>query len=218
MIQIALCDDHDLVRTALADLLARDGGIRTALSVADGPSLLEGLEKDVRVDVIVLDLRLGGGGIAEGLGLIRRLRARWPHVGVLVVSMQEDPETVRRAIEAGALGFVGKGSAFDVLREAVVRVASGRTFVAPELAASLTLAQRPPGGGPRAGLRLTERESQVLQRLCEGLRAADIASELGIHLRTVSTCKARLMEKLQVADGAELLALCRQWRTGGDGN
>lgn len=154
------------------------------------------------------------GGIAEGIGLVRLLCSRWPRIAVLVVSMQEDPETVRRALDAGARGFVGKGSAFEVLREGVLRVADGRPFVAPELAASLTLAEPPPGGGPLGGLRLTDRETRVLQMLCDGRRAADIAADLGIGLRTVGACKARLMEKLQVADRAELTALCRQWRTG----
>lgn len=213
MISLALCDDHALLRTAVGDLLSRDGLVRVALCVADGPSLLHGLAEDPTIQLVLLDLRLGSGGLREGLGLLGVLNQRWPSLPVIAVSMQDDPETVRRAMAAGARGFVGKGSPLEVLRTAVEQVAAGGRFVAPDLVASLTVV-RQSGGASRAGLRLTDAEAAVLALLCEGLRATEVAARLGISRRTVSARKARVMEKLQVSSHGDLLSLCADWRTG----
>jgi DNA-binding NarL/FixJ family response regulator len=211
MISLALCDDHVMLRTAVGELLSRDGQVRVALSVADATALLDGLAADPTIGLVLLDLRLGAGGLREGLGLIRLLRQRRPELPVIALSMQDDPETVRRAFEAGARGFVGKSSPLEVLRTAVAHVLAGGRFVAPDLVTALTVAHQC-GGGSLAGLRLSELESRVLSLLCDGHRGADIARSLGVSERTVTAHRSRIMQKLQVDTQADLLSLCEEWR------
>ena len=120
--------------------------------------------------------------------------------------MHDDAEIVSQALQAGARGFVTKDSSFDVLQEAIVQVHQGRHYLAPNLVEPVVL-----GRGPQAHQRwdalLTPREREVLVQLCAGRRLSDMAALWGVSIKTVSTHKVRLMEKLKVSNNADLIKL-----------
>jgi DNA-binding NarL/FixJ family response regulator len=202
-LRLFLCDDHDLVRTALARALAALPDL-AVVGEASNAADLQRLLAQSEPDVLVLDLNIGEGGAAGGVALVERLRARHPNLPVLVLSMHDDAEVVSRVLHAGAHAFVTKGSPLESLREAIVQVGRGRRYIDPSLVPSL-VGQRPEGSAWDAVL--SPREREVMARLCAGQRLSEIAATLSVSIKTVSTHKMRLMEKLQVRNNAELIRL-----------
>jgi DNA-binding NarL/FixJ family response regulator len=169
--------------------------------------LLEQLGGEVAIDVLLLDLSLGRDGVTEGLRTIEQVAARRPDLPVLAVSMHDEPEIVRRTLQAGARGYVTKDSSIDVLQEAILQVVQGRRFLDPNLVEPVVTRSPPP---PRQSwdAPLTPREREVLQMISGGQRLRDIAVMLGLSVKTVSTHKMRLMQKLDVGNNADLIRFC----------
>lgn len=206
MTRILICDDHELVRTAIARVLASHSELRIVGQAAQGPELLTLLASDaVAAEVLLLDLNTDSGGVAAGLSLLERVCRLQPALMVVVLSMHAEPEVVDRALRAGARGFVAKGSSMDTLVQAVATVRRGRRYVDPALVDGLIL-RREQSDGPWDAT-LTPREREVMARLCAGERLTQIADALGVSVKTVSTHKMRLMEKLRVGNNAELIRL-----------
>lgn len=206
MIRLMVCDDHDMVRTGLMRMLQADEGFEVVGEAASPVQLLERLQRDDGVDVLLLDLSLGAGGVPAGMALIDGLQKARPHIAVLVVSMHDDPELVGRALQAGARGYVTKESPIDVLHEAIRQVSQGRRFLDPHLVEPM-IARHARGPGEPWDASLTPREREVLQMLCAGQRVSDIAIALSLSIKTVSTHKIRLMQKLDVTNNADLIKL-----------
>jgi DNA-binding NarL/FixJ family response regulator len=207
MIRLMVCDDHEMVRTALVRALQADARFTVVAEADSAAGLLAQLGGDTAIDVLLLDLSLGRDGVAAGLQTLEQVIARRPELPVLVVSMHDEPEIVRRVLQGGARGYVTKDSSIDVLQEAILQVVQGRRFLDPNLVEPVvTRAAAPARASWDAPL--TPREREVLQLISGGQRLRDIAVQLGLSVKTVSTHKMRLMQKLDVTNNADLIRFC----------
>lgn len=198
--RVIIADDHVVVRSGLARVVEHDLGMRVVASVGTGEEVTAAA-LDQEADVLVLDLGMQGGGI----GLIESLHALRPTLRILVYSMHAEREWAVRCLSAGASGYVAKSSDLQGLATGIARVAEGRRHVSPDVADQLL--ERAIGGdeeGPLPHERLTNREYDVFERLASGRGTTEIAAELALSARTVSTYRVRILEKLGVERNADL--------------
>lgn len=187
--RVLIADDHALVREGIRKILELSDAIEVAGEVTTAADVLTYLKQGT-VDVLLLDLLMPG---SSGVDVIERVVAAHPKLPVLVLTMHADPHIARRALEAGALGYLTKDISPELLIEAVYQVAARRSYVDPVLSAALIRADK----SAQAPLeQLSARERQVLVALVQGDTLVDIAAKLNVAANTVSTYKARLMEKL----------------------
>lgn len=188
-VRVLIADDHALVREGLRKVLELDGAIQLAGEAGTASETLTRLQQG-GVDLVLLDLLMPG---CTDVDLIERIVKAHPALPVLVLTMHADPHVARRALEAGARGYLTKDISTELLIEAVHQVAAGRSYVDPTLSAALI---RPQSELPQPLEQLSARERQVLVALVQGRALIDIAAELNVAPNTVSTYKSRLMEKL----------------------
>jgi len=188
-IRVFIADDHALVREGLRKMLELDEGLALAGQGASAAEVLAGVDAG-GIDLLLLDLLMPG---CTGVDLIERVVAAHPQLPVLVLTMHADPHIARRALKAGALGYLTKDVSPEQLLDAIHRVAAGRGYVDPSLSSEMLRAEQAQDE-PMA--LLSARERQVLIALVKGRAPTDIANELNLAPNTVSTYKARLMEKL----------------------
>lgn len=200
MIRVAIADDHTILREGLRQLLAGAADVAVVAEAADGDAALA-LARAGGFDVLVLDLSMPG---RSGIELIRQIKAECPRLHILVLTMHEESQYAVRAIKAGAAGYVTKDRAATELVDALHAVAGGGAHVSANVAQALALAAMPGAHRP-AHERLSDREFQVFDLLVRGVSVTDIALRLNLSSKTVSTHKARLMEKLDVDNPAELV-------------
>lgn len=196
--RVLVADDHPLVVSALSSLLSREGDLEVVGQVGSFSELWAALEK-ASPDVLVLDIGMPGGNAVDAL---RRIDKRHSGVRVLVLSGFPEEEFLVRMIDAGAAGYVRKESDPATLVDAVKRVARGDMFVSEE--GAVALARAAAGRGPDHGS-LSDRELQVMRLLGEGLSVTEIAKQLFLSPKTVSTYRARLMEKMGFSSTAEII-------------
>ena len=199
MIHVVLCDDHAVLRRGIRDTLAESPDIQVTGEAGSYPELREVL-RGARCDVLLLDLNLPGRG---GLEVLASLRETHPAVRVLIVSMYPEDQYALRSLKAGAQGYANKAGDPLQLIAAVQTVMQGRKYLTPEVAQLLadSLAE------PSAELpheQLSERELQTLVKIASGKRLSDIAQELMLSPKTVSVYRARVLDKLKLANNAEL--------------
>lgn len=200
MIRILIADDHAIVREGLKQLFALCADIRVAGEAMNNVQVGEALRRG-GVDLLLLDMSMPG---ISGVDLIRRVRLQDAHLPVLVLSMRNELQIVRRALQAGASGYLTKDSDPTVLMEAVRKVAAGGRFIDPALTEQLVFG---PQGGEQGAphTRLSNREFDILRLLAEGKSVNDIAALLSISNKTVSTHKARLMQKMDCHNSSALV-------------
>jgi DNA-binding NarL/FixJ family response regulator len=206
MIRLLVCDDHDMVRTGLVRALQSQGQYQVVAEAASAQTLLELVRNGPAADVLLLDLNLGRAGLVAGIELIAQVCASKAALPVLVVSMHNDPEVVCGALDAGARGYVTKDSAFDVLEDAIRHLHQGRRFLDPNLVEPIVMRSRRAPNTPWDAT-LTKREREVMAMLVTGRRVSEIALHMGLSIKTISTHKVRLMEKLNLGNNAELVKL-----------
>ncbi|HEX5336848.1 MAG TPA: response regulator transcription factor [Gallionella sp.] len=200
MIKVFIADDHAVVRGGLKQLFALMGDIVVAGEAADGAELLEKLRQG-QFDLLLLDLTMPG---VSGVNLIARVRALHAKLPILVLSMHNELQVAKRVLQAGASGYVTKGSMQDTLMDAVRKVAAGGRFVDPLIAEQMMFEKNAPGEqAPHE--RLSERELLIFKLFARGRGVNEIADELFISNKTVSTHKARLMQKMNFQNNAELV-------------
>lgn len=204
MIELVICDDHSLVRASLRKAMAADGQFRVVGEAASAPVLLSLLADLQPNTVILLDLNLSRAGLMDGLALVTRLKHGAASFPVLVVSMHDEADVVRAALAAGADGYLTKDSSLEVLREAIHHVHQGRGYMDPALVRVLSRSNQAASAEHALG-RLTARESEIVRLLSGGSRVIDIARQLGLSIKTVSTHKMRAMDKLGVQNNADLV-------------
>jgi two-component system invasion response regulator UvrY len=195
-VKILVVDDHAIVRDGLTRLLGSDDDHQVS-QAADGREALR-LSRTLRPDLIILDLNLPGLG---GLELLRRLIQAGAGK-ILVLSMHAEPLYARRALEAGAVGYVSKNAAPDELLAAVRRVANGRRYIEAEIAQALAL-----GATPEVVDALNLRELEIMRLLAGGASLAEIAAALGVGYKTVANTLSLIKSKLGVARTADLVRL-----------
>ena len=199
-IRIFIADDHPIVRQGLRRIVEADPGMVISGEADAAAALLAGLETKA-TDLVLLDVSMPGGLFLETL---KELRTRHPTIRVLALSVHPEDEWAVRALRAGASGYLTKDHSPEQLLEAIRRVYRGGKYVSPSLAERL--ASQLDGGGQRAPHELlSDREFEVMRRLGSGLTIWQIASELALSAKTVSTYRARILEKMAVATNADLV-------------
>lgn len=197
-LRIMLVDDHAVVRMGFRLLLDTTADLRVVSECGSGEEALRRYA-EVQPDVVVLDLSMDGMG---GLETLSRLLAREAAARVLVLSAHEDTAHPRRALQAGALGYLTKRCAADALHEAIRQVAARRVYLEPALAQEIVLQQVARRGNPLEAL--SAREFEVFVMLARGRSVAEIAGALFLSPRTVGTHLYNIKQKLGAANAAEL--------------
>lgn len=200
-IRIVLADDHKMILAALRSLLEKEIDIAVVGEAADGPALLELVERTA-ADVVVVDVGMPG---MNGIEATRRLLAAHPLMKVIALSAFSDKRFVLEMLEAGARGYLIKASAGEELPRAIRAVAQGQTYLCPEVAASIVEAARDRSSkAGSTGAKLGRREREVLGLLAEGRISSEIAHRMHIAESTVEAHRRNIMRKLDLHSVAEL--------------
>lgn len=200
MIRILFADDHAIVRGGVKQLLALTDDVEVAGEAVNGAQLMEQL-RNGSFDLVLLDMTMPG---INGVDLITRIRIRDARLPILVLSMRNEAQLVRRALKAGATGYLTKDNEPETLMAAIRKTAAGGRFIDPLLVEQMVFGMDTPGPD-QAQERLSNRECQILSLLVRGKSVNQIAGELAISNKTVSTHKARLMQKMNFRSNAELV-------------
>lgn len=201
MLRVAIVDDHQLVRAGFRELLGEEVDLRIAFEAASGEEALEALQNEA-CDVLLLDLSLPG---KSGVDVLRTVRQRHPDVAVLVLSSFPEERYALAMIRNGASGYLCKDCEREELLGAIHAVAQGRRYVSARTAQLLADEMLGEGAAP-PHTHLSEREMQVFLRLAKGDAVSDIAATLNLSVKTISTYRSRLLEKLELSSNAELAA------------
>ena len=199
MIRVLLADDHGLVREGLRGILAKGADIEVAAEAATGDEVLA-LVRKREFDLALLDLSMPG---LSGLALIKRLKVERPKLRILVLSMHGEAQYAARALKAGASGYLTKDSAAAQLLGAIRKIAAGGVQIS-ETAAAQLIGASPTGDAPLHEA-LSDREYEVLRQIVAGRTVTDIADALSVSVKTISTHKARILQKLNLAGTADLV-------------
>jgi DNA-binding NarL/FixJ family response regulator len=203
MPKILIADDHAVVREGLKKILA-DAIPNLVFGEAEtGEQALALCERD-HWDVVLLDMTLP---VVSGLDVLKRLKALGKKTRVLVVSMHPEFAYAKRVLQLGAMGYLNKGSVPQELVRAVRRILSGGRYISGTLAEKLASDLNPDHGRPPHE-NLSHREYQVMCMIASGRKPTDAASELALSPKTISTYRARILEKMELQDNTELVAYC----------
>jgi DNA-binding NarL/FixJ family response regulator len=204
-LRILVADDHGLVRRGARAVLHSQHGWRVVGEAANGR---EAVEKalELKPDVNVVDISMPE---LDGVEVVRQIREAVPHSKVLVLTMHESDQMVQRALDAGAHGYILKSDLTDTLPKAVRAVAEGRRFLTPKVSEivldGFLKARSGQKQGERRSTPATPREIEVIRLLAEGKSNKEIATQLGITVRTIETHRAKIMLKLGLHSLAELI-------------
>ena len=199
MIRLLVADDHKLVRDGLKQILAAAPGIEVAAEASNGDEALA-LVKGNDFDLALVDMSMPG---LSGIQLIKRLKLERPKLLILVLSMHGEPQYAARALKAGASGYLTKDSASEQLVGAIRKVAAGGVYLTDAAAASLM--RNPSAQDLPSHEQLSDREFEIFRLLAAGQRPTEIAQQLRLSVKTVSTHKTRILEKLNLGNAAELV-------------
>ena len=194
--RILIADDHQIVRDGLKRILAAAVDIEVAGEAASGDEALA-LVRANDYDLAMLDMSMPG---LSGIDLIKRLKIEKPKLRILVLSMHGERQYAARALKAGASGYLNKDSAAEQMVGALRKIAAGGVHIGEAAAASLLQSN-----GKLPHETLSNRESEVMRLLVEGLGPTEIAQRLHLSVKTVSTHKTRILEKLELGGTAELV-------------
>lgn len=202
MPRIVIADDHAVVRKGLRLILADSAGGMEVAGEAESADELLSLLRARPVDAVVLDLALGE---RDGIEVLKHIRAEFPRLPVLVISIHSEEVFAMRALRAGAAGFIEKAAPAEVLLDAVRRVAAGGTYVSEAMAGRLTaeFARGPAGALPHE--RLSDREFEIFRLLGSGKSVTEIARALNLSVKTVSTHRTRILSKTGLVTNAEIV-------------
>nr|WP_230380303.1 response regulator transcription factor [Pseudomonas putida] len=195
-----VAEDHTIVREGIKQLIGLAKDMQVVGEAANGEHLLDSL-RHTRCDVVLLDISMPG---VSGLEAIPRIRALHDAPAILMLSMHDEAQMAARALKAGAAGYATKDSDPALLLAAIRRVAGGGRYIDPALADRMVFEVGLTESRPLHTL-LSEREFSVFERLAQGANVNDIAQQLALSSKTISTHKARLMQKLKVNSLAELV-------------
>jgi DNA-binding NarL/FixJ family response regulator len=200
MIRVLIADDHAIMREGLKQLFALGKEVEVAGEAVNGGQVLDALHAG-GIDLVLLDMTMPG---VSGVNLIQRIRAHESYPPVLVLSMHNELPIARRALAAGAAGYLTKDNKPETLMNAIRKVVAGGRFIDPELAEQMVFESSSSDQRPPHEL-LSDREFHILRLLVRGKSVNQVAEELSISNKTVSTHKARLMQKMNFQNNAELV-------------
>jgi len=199
MTRIIIADDHTLFRFGLKQMLESFAGIAVVAEAANAEQTLA-VAAAVEADLLISDLTMPG---VSGMQLIEQLHRQHPALPLLILSMHDEPATVRRALQAGATGYITKESSPDMLHSAVRHVAAGERFIPPSVAEAMAFESVQPTSLPHETL--SQRERQIFRLIAQGVMLSQIAEQLHLSPKTVTTHKTHLMEKLGIGNNADLI-------------
>jgi len=198
MIKILIADDHPIVRQGLKQIISEEPAMQVLGEAQNSQEVLE-LVRKKNWDVVVLDITMPG---RSGLDVLKELKTHRPRLPILILSVHPEDQFALRVLRAGASGYLTKESAPDVLVTAIRKVVAGRRYISATLAEKLAgeLVGEP---GP-VHERLSDREFQIMCMIARGKSLKEIAGELFLSPKTVSTYRGRILEKMGMASNAEL--------------
>ncbi|HXC79478.1 MAG TPA: response regulator transcription factor [Candidatus Acidoferrum sp.] len=200
MIRVLIADDFPILRRGLKEILMRELDGVTCGEAGNGEQVLDQIQSH-DWDLLILDITMPGRG---GLDVLRNLKALRPKLPVLVLSMHPENQYGKRVLKAGASGYMNKECAPEELMKAVGKLLGGGRYVSPALAETLALDLSRDDGRP-AHETLSDREFEVLRKIASGKTVGQIAEELHLSVPTVSTYRARILEKMSLSTTAELM-------------
>jgi DNA-binding NarL/FixJ family response regulator len=206
-IEILIADDHAIIRDALRRIIAETQDLVVAGEADCGQHVLE-LVRQRDWNLIVLDLSMPG---RNGIDLIKMIKSERPRLPILIFSMHQEEQYAIRAIRAGAAGYLSKEGDSELLLPAMRKVAHGGTFISPKVSELLIVDISHHSNEPRHNL-LTDREHEVFMRMIRGTSLTEIANELALSVKTVSTHKAHLFSKLEINSHVELVRYALEHR------
>lgn len=199
MIRVLLADDHQLVREGLKQLLGATADVRVEGEAANGDEALA-LVKSTGFDVAILDLSMPG---LSGIDLVKRVKLEKPKLRVLVLSMHGEKQYAARALKAGASGYLTKDTASEQLVAAIRKIAAGGVHISEAAAEQLLASNQSGGGAPHAAL--SDREFEIFRLIVSGLSLTEIGDKLHLSVKTVSTHKSHVQQKLGLHSTADLV-------------
>lgn len=199
MIKVLIADDHAVVRQGLKQILAETMDLVVGGEATNTQEVLDKI-RDSEFDVIVLDITMPGRG---GLDILREIKHERPKLPILILSMHSEDQFAVRALKAGASGYMSKESAPELLVKAIRKVHAGGKYISPALAEKLAFdlesdSERPPHE------KLSDREFQVMCMIASGKTVKEIADKLSLSVKTISTYRARILEKMKMKTNAEV--------------
>lgn len=205
-LNVLLADDHKLLRAGLKLLLQRNPDFAVVGEAADGEQTLQ-LFQQLEPDLLLLDLSMPK---MDGLDCLREIKSRWPGAKVIVLTMHEDENYIKQAMQAGAAAYVHKSAADTDLFKAIEAVQAGQLYLSQQnsnLLLNVLLKQDPvPVDNQAPYVLLSPREREVLRLIAHGHSMAEVAERLSLSIKTVDTYKTRLMEKLGTTRKSELVS------------
>jgi DNA-binding NarL/FixJ family response regulator len=212
-LRILLVDDHDDFRAGLEALLAATESTELVGTATNGLDAVR-IALDLQPDVVLMDLHMPR---LNGIEATERIVASSPHIGVLVLTMLEDDESVFAAVRAGARGYLLKGARRAEIIRSIEAVGAGEVIFGPRIAERVTTYFRGIRSAPAAEVfpQLTDREREILARIAAGRENAEIAAELGLSTKTVRNHASNIFMKLQVAHRAQAIVVAREAGLGG---
>ena len=207
--RVFIVDDHTMIREGLRGLIERDSGLEVCGDAPDIPSALAGL-RELRPDVALVDISLAG---ASGLDLIKTLKAEFPALPVLVVSMHDESLYAERALRAGAMGYIMKHEPAKTMKAAIHKVLGGEIHLSEKMS-STVISRFMRGESDRAASpleTLSDRELEVFRLLGQGRGVRQISEELGVTIPTVNSFRNRIKEKLNLRTSTEVMLHAVEW-------
>jgi two-component system invasion response regulator UvrY len=197
MLRILIADDHPVVRRGLKQILCDEPDIATVGEAQSADEVLK-LVRTQNWDAVILDITMPGRG---GLDTLEELKRQYPDLPVLMLSMHPEDQYAARAFKAGAAGYLTKESALEELVKAIRKITKGGRYVSEAFAEKLVTAM---GAEPPSQDNLSAREYQVMLMIASGKTLSQIAVEMVLSIKTISTYRTRILEKMQMKSNAEM--------------
>ncbi|TAJ10072.1 MAG: response regulator transcription factor [Nitrospirae bacterium] len=200
MIQVAILDDHAVVRRGIREILSAEPDMQVCCEAATAQGLLDAIRKQA-CDLVVMDITLPG---RSGLEVLHELREERPKLPVLVLTIHAEEQFGIRTLKAGAAGYLNKEAAPDELVKAIRKIVGGGRYLTPSLAEALAAEVMSPQDRPLHQT-LSNREDEVFRLLASGKTVTDVGRQLALSVKTVSTHRTRILKKLRLTTTAELI-------------
>lgn len=195
-----ICDDHQIVRDGLSQILSLYPDIKVINVLSTGESLIKTLKKE-QPEVLILDISLPG---RSGLEVLKQVKLIYPKIAILILSMYPEDQFAIRMLKAGASSYLNKDTAPDILVDAIRTIASGGEYISKEVA-NLLVGEMKRENEVLPHQVLSDREYEVLLLIGQGRSITDISNKLSLSVKTISTYRSRLMSKLEIKSNADLV-------------